>query len=63
MQDADTRTACLAVEDRLLLSATAPWVACPAALLLPHNGRTFELRVTPAARLQEVVRAKPGLLA
>ena len=43
-QDADVRTAHLAVEERLLLSASAPWVACPAALLLPFKGRTFEIQ-------------------
>lgn len=44
MQDADVRTAHLAVEERLLLRASAPWVACPAALLLPFKGRTFEIQ-------------------
>ena len=49
VQDADVRTAHLAVEERLLLRASAPWVACPAALLLPFKGRTFEFQARPQA--------------
>ncbi len=49
-QDADVRTAHLAVEERLLLNATAPWLACPAALLLPFKGRTFEFQARPWTR-------------
>lgn len=34
----------LAVEDRLLLEASKPWVSCPTSLLLHHSGRNFEVR-------------------
>ena len=44
-QDADPRTEHLAVEDQLTLTATQTWVHAPAALLLPQNGRTFEILV------------------
>ena len=45
MQDADVKAERLAVEDYVTLRATAPWVDAPQSLLLPHNGRTFEIRV------------------
>ena len=32
------------MEDYLTLRATAPWLDAPASLLLPHNGRTFEIK-------------------
>lgn len=35
----------LDVEDRLLLEATVPWVAVPAALMVHHAGRGFEVLV------------------
>ncbi|KAK9809052.1 hypothetical protein WJX72_008467 [[Myrmecia] bisecta] len=47
-EDADTVSERLAVEDKLHLSSTAAWVACPSALLLPHGGRGFEVRVDPS---------------
>ena len=50
------RTAHLAVEERLLLSASAPWVACPAALLLPFKGRTFEIQARSLRHLLSTVR-------
>lgn len=42
-QDA-ANSARLDVEDRLLLEATVPWVAVPAALMVHHAGRGFEVR-------------------
>lgn len=44
-QDADTKGERLAVEDKLVLETTAPWLDAPSTLLLPHNGRTFEIKV------------------
>lgn len=44
-QGADTREDCLAVEDKLTLSTTAEWLSAPKVLLLPFNGRTFEIKV------------------
>lgn len=49
------RTAHLAVEERLLLRASAPWVACPAALLLPSKGRTFEIQARALRHLLGMV--------
>ena len=37
----------LSLEARLELVPTAPWVACPAALLLTSGGRGFDVRVDP----------------
>ena len=34
------------MEDNILLSSTAPWASCPAVLLLPYNGRNFEIKVS-----------------
>ena len=45
MQDADVKTERLAVEDYMVLQSTAPWLDCPSQLIVPHNGRTFELKV------------------
>ena len=45
-QGADTRQECLRVEDNILLSSTAGWVSCPGVLLLPYNGRNFEIKVS-----------------
>ncbi|KAG2491863.1 hypothetical protein HYH03_009817 [Edaphochlamys debaryana] len=39
----------LGVEDRLVLEASAPWLACPPALMLHHAGRSFEVLVDPTA--------------
>eukprot|EP00887_Chlorella_sp_A99_P002396 scaffold10.g2396.t1 len=47
-EEADTMTERLSVEAKLLLRSTAPgWLAAPAALLLHHNGRGFEVEVDP----------------
>ncbi|GMH33052.1 hypothetical protein BSKO_00886 [Bryopsis sp. KO-2023] len=46
-EDADVRDEKLAIEDRLSLKSTQPWLSCPEALLLPHNGRAFEVKVDP----------------
>jgi hypothetical protein len=37
------------VEDRLLLQCTADWLSAPAKLLLPHNGRQFDVCVATQA--------------
>ena len=41
-QDADTKTERLALENRLTLECTQPWVTAPRALLLAGGSRTFE---------------------
>ena len=46
MQDADTKSERLAVEDRLQLESSAAWLDAPSALLLPHGGRTFEVKAS-----------------
>jgi hypothetical protein len=43
MQDAPV-TDKLAIEEHLVLSATAPWVDTPDLLLLHHNGRRYVQR-------------------
>lgn len=48
-RDADVRDEKLAVEARLSLRPTAPWVTAPASLLLPHNGRQVDVHVDTAA--------------
>lgn len=48
-RDADVRDEKLAVEERLALRTTAPWVTAPASLLLPHNGRQVDVHVDTAA--------------
>lgn len=35
----------LAIEDKLHLQSTQPWVDTPSALLLPSGGRNFEIKV------------------
>ena len=42
------KTERLAVEDYMVLQSTAPWLDCPSCLIVPHNGRTFELKVSIA---------------
>jgi hypothetical protein len=49
VQDADVRNEKVAMEDRLTLRATAPWLSVPSALMLASNGRNFEIQVGPAA--------------
>lgn len=44
LQGADVKGECLEVEDKVLLSSSADWVDFPDLLLLPHNGRTFEIK-------------------
>ncbi len=39
----------LAVEDRIQLEASVPWLSAPPLLLLHHNGRGFEVRVDPSS--------------
>ena len=43
-QDAEAVCARLAIEDKLLLRASQPWVEAPSALLLPSGGRSFEVK-------------------
>ena len=44
----------LRVYDELTLKCTAPWVEAPSTLVVPHNGRNFEVQVNP-------VGLEPGL--
>eukprot|EP00892_Ulva_mutabilis_P003276 jgi/Ulvmu1/131/UM001_0135.1 len=53
-RDADVRAEKLAIEERLALRSTAPWVTAPASLLLPHNGRQVDVHVD-AGGLEEGV--------
>lgn len=46
MQGADTKDECLEVEDKVLLRCSASWVSHPELLLLPYNGRNFEVKVS-----------------
>lgn len=39
----------LAIDLKLCLKATAPWVKAPSLLMLHHNGRSFEVEVDPTA--------------
>jgi len=36
----------LLVYDEVQVECTAPWLEAPHALILPHNGRNFEVQVT-----------------
>lgn len=36
----------LLVYDEVHMECTAPWLEAPHALILPHNGRNFEVQVT-----------------
>jgi len=36
----------LQVYDEVEVECTAPWLEAPHALILPHNGRNFEVQVT-----------------
>ena len=38
----------VAMEDRLTLRATAPWLSVPSALMLASDGRNFEIQVGAA---------------
>lgn len=49
MQDADTKSERLTVENKLQLSCSAPWVTAPPLLLLAGGLRTFEVEVDPTA--------------
>ena len=44
-QDADVRDDKVAMEDRLTVECSAPWLSAPAALLLSASGRNFEIQV------------------
>ena len=35
----------LQVYDEVVLDCTQPWLEAPNALILPHNGRMFEVKV------------------
>lgn len=35
----------LSVYDEVVVECTAPWLEAPQTLILPHNGRTFEVQV------------------
>ena len=48
-EDADVASERLAIEHKLLLRPTAPWVHCPEVLLVHHNGRTFEMSLDCSA--------------
>ncbi len=37
----------LQVYDEVVVECTAPWLEAPHALILPHNGRNFEVQVNP----------------
>lgn len=50
VQGADTKEECLRVEDKILLKSSAEWASCPDILLLPFNGRNFEVKVRRAQR-------------
>ena len=41
----------LQVYDEVVLECTAPWFQAPQALILPHNGRTFEVKASPRVHL------------
>lgn len=43
--DADVRKSKLAVDLKLHLKPTAPWIVAPTNLMLHHNGRQFEIEV------------------
>lgn len=42
-ETADVAADYLAIDDRIALTATVPWLACPPSLMLPANGRSFEV--------------------
>ena len=48
-EDADVREERLAIDLKLSLRATAPWVTGPSLLLLHHGGRGFECEVDPTS--------------
>ena len=47
----------MVVEDKLHLRSSASWVQHPDMLLLPHNGRTFEVKLGEGLWL-----GQPGML-
>ena len=59
LQGADIKEECLEVEDKVLLSCSASWVSHPDLLLLPYNGRNFEVKVI---RLKWLIQAPPESL-
>eukprot|EP00854_Cymbomonas_tetramitiformis_P007018 gene7018-8369_t len=48
-EEADVATERHALEHKLLLRTSTPWVSSPGVLLVPHNGRTFDITVDGAA--------------
>lgn len=46
-EKSDILTERLAVEAKLKLKCTVSWVTAPELLLLPHNGRSFEIEINP----------------
>jgi len=48
-EEADVASERLAIEHKLVLRPTAPWIRCPEVLLVLHNGRTFEMSLDCAA--------------
>jgi len=40
---ADVASEHLAIDDRIAITTTAPWLAAPPSLMLPANGRSFEV--------------------
>ena len=48
----------LQVYSEVTLECTGPWIQAPKALILPHNGRTFEVKVSlPTASSQPCLHA------
>ena len=45
MQDAEMEDK-LQVYNEVMLECTAPWIDAPKALILPHNGRNFEIKAS-----------------
>ena len=54
LQDAEM-AAKLQVYDEVVLECSQPWLEAPGALILPHNGRMFEVKVRPFALLHPVL--------
>ncbi len=59
LQGADTKGECLEVEYKVLLEVSADWVECPQMLLLPFNGRNFEVKVGIFDLVMAALKFKP----
>ncbi len=55
-EGSDTKSERLAVETKLVVRSTAPWIKAPALLFLHHGSRNFEVEVSAPLEVDSCVK-------